>query len=146
MKSVLASVAAGVLFGIGLFVAGMADREKVIAFLDVTGSWDPSLAIVLVTGVAVHAIGRALVTRSRAKPLYAPAFPVPSHTRVDRHLVLGSAIFGIGWGLVGLCPGPAILASAGGVIEALLFLPAMLAGILLHAAWAARVRNSDEIV
>jgi uncharacterized protein len=126
----LVNVVAGVLFGIGLAISGMADPEKVLNFLDLTGTWDPSLAFVMVGAIAVTALGFALVTR-RSAPVLEARFELPAKSPVDIRLVTGAAVFGIGWGLGGYCPGPAIASLALGASGTLVFVPAMLAGIAL---------------
>lgn len=124
--------AVGLIFGTGLILSGMADPAKVLNFLDLAGTWDPSLAFVMAGAIAVAAPGYALVLR-RAAPLRAEGFNLPATSPVDARLIGGAAIFGLGWGLSGLCPGPAIvsipLASAG----ILPFVVAMLAGIVAAA-------------
>ena len=109
MRHALAALAAGLLFGLGLTVSQMANPAKVLGFLDLAGDWDPSLAFVLAGAVATAALGFRLVQRA-GRPLLAPAFRLPTATRIDRPLLLGAAIFGLGWGLVGFCPGPALAA------------------------------------
>nr|WP_304503103.1 MULTISPECIES: DUF6691 family protein [Myxococcaceae] len=116
----------------------MTDPARVRGFLDVTGAWDPSLAFVMGGALGTHALLRRLILRTRARPLLAPAFPDLSHTRVDARLLGGAAIFGVGWGLVGYCPGPAFTALATGAPVALLFVGAMLAGMLLFRLWERR--------
>lgn len=139
MKAWISAGAAGALFALGLFLGGMARPEKVLAFLDIAGTWDPSLVFVLVSAVAVHGVGRRLASL-RERPLFAPGFFRPDRTRVDAALVAGSVLFGVGWGLTGLCPGPALFAGAGGVTQALVFLPGMIAGVVLHdRVWTRRL-------
>lgn len=122
----------GLLFGLGLVLAGMADPAKVLAFLDLAaipaGTWDPSLAFVMVGAVGVTFLGYRLVLR-RPRPVLEPVFHLPRRTRIDRAVIPGPAIFGVGWGLVGLCPGPAFTALGTGRPEAALFVAAMLAGM-----------------
>ena len=102
---------AGVLFAIGLVLSGMTDPNKVQNFLDVTGSWDPSLAFVMIGGIATHVLFARWAMHAK-KPYFAEQFAWPSFRRVDARLVMGAAIFGVGWGLSGYCPGPAILSAA----------------------------------
>jgi len=118
---------AGLLFAIGLVVGGMTEPKNVIGFLDVTGNWNPSLAFVMAGAVSVHALTYRLVRRLRS-PLFAPRFLVPQRSDIDARLVIGGAIFGAGWGLGGYCPGPALVASGGFVLEALLFVATTLLG------------------
>ncbi|ANO52282.1 DUF6691 family protein [Woeseia oceani] len=130
MKTKLAALLAGALFGLGLAISQMINPEKVIAFLDVTGNWDPSLALVLAAAVIVSFIGFRLA-KIRVSPLLAPVFRAPTRTDLDRRLLSGAAIFGMGWGLAGYCPGPAIAALAIGSWEPVVFLLAMTAGSLV---------------
>lgn len=139
---VLAALAAGTVFGLGLGVAQMIDPLKVLAFLDVAGDWDPSLMAVLGAAVAVAAAGYAAL-RGSARPLFASAYGRPGTAGVDGPLLVGSAIFGIGWGLGGYCPGPAIASIGFGNPEALWFVPAMVLGAGV-ARWHARRRAAAE--
>jgi uncharacterized protein len=125
------ALASGALFGAGLLVSGMTRPDKVIGFLDVLGSWDPSLAFVMIGAIAVHFVAQRLMHR-RPAPLYAPKWSIPSRRDIDLRLIAGAAIFGAGWGIAGYCPGPAVtsLASGGGAI---VFVIAMLAGTYLGA-------------
>lgn len=133
MKTGLSALVAGLLFGLGLSVSQMINPEKVIAFLDVAGDWDPSLAFVLLAAVVVSLLGYRLANR-RNKPVFADRFRLPGNTRVDARLVGGAAIFGVGWGLAGYCPGPAVTALVLGTWEPVIFVVALLAGSL--AQWA----------
>lgn len=135
---VIGALAAGVLFGLGLILSGMADPAKVLNFLDIAGSWDPSLAFVMAGAIAVAAPGFWLVGK-RSAPIAAPRFYVrPADAPLDRPLLWGAAIFGIGWGLVGFCPGPAIVSLPLGAPGTLAFVAAMVAGIALCAVLRAR--------
>jgi hypothetical protein len=138
----LAGLGCGLLFGLGLIVSGMANPAKVLAFLDVgaigTGGWDPSLAFVMGGAVAVSALGVRLAARRRA-PLLAPRFDWPEATRADAALVAGAAVFGLGWGLGGFCPGPALASLALGAPDTLAFLATMTAGLFLGRALKARM-------
>src|SRR5262245_27388916 len=107
-KSAFAAFASGALFGVGLLVSGMTDPAKVTGFLDLFGAWDPSLALVMVGAVGVHVVLRRLVTRRRA-PLFDASFHDPTARTIDAPLVAGAAIFGLGWGIAGYCPGPSIV-------------------------------------
>lgn len=127
----LATLASGVIFGIGLSLSGMLDPARVRAFLDITRDWNPSLAFVLGGAVAVSALG-VLMTRRMQRPLLDDAFHLPANRVIDRRLIIGSAIFGVGWGLVGLCPGPALASLSLGLPATALFVVAMLAGMVLH--------------
>ena len=129
-----ASFAAGLLFGLGLAISGMTDPEKVLGFLDVTGDWDPSLLFVLGGAVGMTLISFRFILR-RPTPLLAAEFQLPTATAIDVPLVAGAVLFGVGWGLSGYCPGPAIaLLAAPGNREVLFFLPALLAGQVLFLA------------
>lgn len=129
MKNVIPFVA-GVVFAIGLCLSGMTNPEKVQNFLDVTGSWDPSLAFVMAGAIGVH-VGFAQWARRAKTPYFSDSFAWPSFTRVDARLVIGAAIFGIGWGLSGYCPGPAILSIAHPSRALFAFLLAMAAATIL---------------
>ncbi|HNR77579.1 MAG TPA: hypothetical protein PKM48_10650 [Parvularculaceae bacterium] len=128
--SVLSALLVGVLFGLGLTISEMINPAKIIAFLDVAGSWDPSLLVVMASALAVSFVGYRIVLARRA-PLFGAAFQLPTKTTIDRPLIVGSALFGVGWGLAGLCPGPAISAAALGKGEIYVFLIALIAGMLL---------------
>lgn len=134
MRYLAASVGVGLLFGIGLVVSQMINPAKVLGFLDVAGHWDPSLALVMAGAVAISSIGYA-VARRRGRPALNRQLKVPTRRDIDFRLVAGAAIFGVGWGLIGLCPGPALTALAYGKWEVVLFVVAMAAGVLLHAGF-----------
>ena len=123
----LVALAAGTLFGLGLTISGMIDPARVLAFLDVAGEWNPSLAFVLAAAVAVAAIG--FRCSFRRAPLCAPAYQPPAQTRIDARLVSGAILFGLGWGLVGYCPGPALAGLGLGVPQTWRFVVAMLLGM-----------------
>lgn len=125
----LINLALGVVFGIGLVLSGMVNPAKVQNFLDVAGTWDPSLAFVMIGAIAVTAAGYAIVLRL-GQPLLEPVFQIPKKTDIDAKLVVGSGLFGIGWGLGGLCPGPALTSLLLGATGTLVFVPAMLAGVV----------------
>lgn len=122
----------GLVFGLGLILSGMADPAKVLNFLDIAGRWDPSLAFVMGGATVTTFIGYRLVWR-RDTPALDPAFDIPSNRRIDRKLVTGAALFGIGWGVGGFCPGPAWTALPLLAPGTVVFLPAMLAGLWLGA-------------
>ena len=130
MQTLLA-LAAGLVFGVGLIVSGMADPAKVLGFLDLAGRWDPSLAFVMVGAIVVGAIGYA-VARNRTVSVLGGAMHLPAERRIDRRLVLGSLAFGTGWGLAGFCPGPAVVSLGAGQDKAVVFVIAMLAGMALY--------------
>ena len=137
MKAVLAALLCGALFGVGLALARMTDPLVVIGFLDVFGDFDPTLAFVLVGATMTTAVAFHFVLR-RARPIVAAKFELPATRTIDLPLILGAAIFGVGWGLAGYCPGPALVGAGAGVSTALLFLPAMIAGGIVHRLVAAR--------
>lgn len=135
----VAAFGAGALFAVGLLFAGMTRPERVIAFLDVGGAWDPTLAFVMAGAIAVHVVGLRLVQR-RAAPLYDTTFHLPTRKDLDARLLLGAGLFGVGWGLAGYCPGPALVSLGGGGTTALVFVGAATAGMLLqHLSPAAPV-------
>ena len=131
MKKNLTSFIAGGLFGMGLAVSQMINPEKVIGFLDVFGNWDPSLALVLLAAVVVSSIGFRFVLK-QPQSLLGEALHLPMRRDIDRPLILGAAIFGIGWGLAGYCPGPALAATTIGHWEPFVFIAAMLCGSMAH--------------
>ncbi len=130
--AILAQFVIGLLFGAGLVVAGMSNPAKVLNFLDVgaipAGTWDASLAFVMAGAIAVGFVGYRLVLR-RARPVFAESFHLPPTTGIDGRILLGPALFGVGWGLVGLCPGPALTALTTGGQAAWIFVAAMFAGM-----------------
>ena len=135
----LASLLAGLVFGLGLIVSGMADPAKVLGFLDLAGAWDPSLAFVMGGAVGVGLVAFFVARRRRVSLLGAP-MQLPAARGIDRRLVGGSLLFGIGWGVAGFCPGPALVALGMGSVKALLFVAAMLVGMGLFELfeWHAR--------
>jgi uncharacterized membrane protein YedE/YeeE len=137
--SILVQFAIGLVFGLGLVIAGMSNPAKVLNFLDLaaipTGGWDPSLAFVMAGAIAVTFIGFKLVLR-RPQPIFGGKFHLPSASEIDARIVAGPAIFGVGWGLAGFCPGPAFTALTTGGGAAVMFVGAMLAG-MAGARWLA---------
>ncbi|WP_293370187.1 DUF6691 family protein [Nevskia sp.] len=131
MKTALVSLIAGLLFGAGLALGGMTDPGKVIAFLDVAGQWDPSLGFVMGSALLITFPVFAWVRRV-GKPLLAERFQLPTKKDLDLQLLIGAALFGIGWGIAGLCPGPAIANLAAGSPQILLFVAAMVGGMWLR--------------
>ncbi len=131
----LASLACGFMFGLGLLISGMLQPAKVLGFLDILGAWDPSLAVVMAAALVVSGIGFTVAKRL-LRPLLAPRSSWPDRTDIDSPLVIGSVLFGTGWGLVGLCPGPALenLATLSPAVIA--FVAAMGIGIVLHHVWS----------
>ena len=124
----LMSLIAGLVFGIGLIVSGMASPAKVLGFLDLAGYWDPSLAFVMAGAIAVGVVAFA-VARKRTTSFLGLPMRLPTAGRVDRRLVVGSLLFGIGWGIAGFCPGPALVALGMGQAKAVIFIAAMLVGM-----------------
>jgi uncharacterized protein len=135
----------GLLFGLGLIVSGMTDPGKVVGFLDLGGPWDPSLAFVMggAIGVAFFAFAFA---RRRASAFLGGAMHLPAKAVIDRRLVVGSLVFGVGWGLAGFCPGPAIVAAGAGHAQAVLFVLGMLAGMAIFEFAARPAARRDEPV
>ncbi|MFG1426920.1 DUF6691 family protein [Roseixanthobacter glucoisosaccharinicivorans] len=131
MLRILTSLAAGLLFGLGLAISGLLNPAKVKAFLDITGAWDPSLIFVLGAGVVVAFIGYRIAFAIN-KPLLDSQLHLPTKTRIDSPLIIGSAIFGVGWGLAGFCPGPAIASLSLGLLPAVIFAVAMFIGMVTH--------------
>lgn len=143
----LSALAAGALFTVGLAVGGMTVPAKVQGFLDVTGRWDPSLLFVMAGAIAVYAVAHRLLVR-RGKPLFDTKFHLPSRRDLDVRLLAGAAVFGVGWGLAGCCPGPGLASLATG-LTAVVFVATMAAGMLLHrkldeGLQAARARSATE--
>ena len=134
---VIAPLFCGLVFGLGLLISGMVQPAKVLAFLDIFGDWDPSLAVVMIAALAVSVPGFAWARR-RERPLLATQCVWPAKTGIDRPLAIGSALFGIGWGLVGLCPGPALENLATLSPRVIAFVVAMGAGMALHDLWQNR--------
>ena len=127
----VAALASGALFGTGLAMSGMTDARRVLGFLDVFGDFDPTLLFVLGGAVTTTAILFRFVLR-RGSPVLATTFHLSNLRRIDHRLLAGAAIFGVGWGIAGYCPGPALAGLGVGSYEALWFVPAMIAGMLLH--------------
>jgi hypothetical protein len=133
-KQSIASLSLGALFGLGLWISGMTEPKKVQDFLDFGGRWDASLVLVLGGAVLVTLVTFPLILR-RSQPVIGHKFHLPTAKAVDRKLVVGSALFGVGWGLGGFCPGPALVALGTGSYSALLFVVAMLLGMTLHRTY-----------
>ena len=140
MKNRLSEFLVGLLFGLGLILSGMTDPGKVLGFLDLAGLWDPSLAFVMGGAIAVGALAFA-VAKKRTRSFLGGVMHAPTARDIDKRLVLGSLLFGVGWGLAGFCPGPAIVSAAAGQPKAMVFIAAMLAGMWLFEMlerWAQR--------
>ncbi len=128
MSKEISALAAGILFGLGLAVSHMVDPAKVLGFLDIAGAWDPSLAFVM-AGALVVTFAAFRIASGRPAPFLAKSFPPPARKEIDARLVGGAAIFGVGWGLVGFCPGPAVSSLAFGLPQSLIFVGAMVIGM-----------------
>jgi uncharacterized membrane protein YedE/YeeE len=139
-RSYVVALLSGLLFAIGLGLAGMTNPHKVLNFLDLFGAWDPSLALVMGGAILVYApVYRRL--KGKASPKFGERFHWPSKQDVDAKLVIGSILFGIGWGIAGFCPGPAIVAVTGGGASVLAFFAAMVLGMLAHGFVARRLER-----
>jgi uncharacterized membrane protein YedE/YeeE len=149
MGRLLSVLAAGLLFGLGLAISGMTHASKVLGFLDVSGDWDPSLLLVLGGAVGVTVVAYRFILRM-PEPVFEPVFRLPRVKDIDGPLVVGAAIFGIGWGISGYCPGPAIASLAAPNWETWVFIPAVLLGAFLHRLTTlspedtARTRATEE--
>ena len=130
----LVALISGIIMGLGLCISQMANPAKVIAFLDVFGNWDPSLALVMAGALFVSTIAFRFILK-RQKPVCGGQFSLPDKKEVDIQLMAGSALFGVGWGLAGFCPGPAFASLAYGVYESFIFVGSMLLGMVLHRIW-----------
>lgn len=137
MQNVIALLC-GVIFGLGLLVSGMANPEKVLGFLDIAGQWDPSLAFVMVGAIAMAVIPFAVAKR-RTQSLIGLPMQLPTSRAIDRRLVAGSVLFGIGWGIAGICPGPALVLLGSGYLPGAIFVAAMLCGMMVFE-WLERQR------
>ena len=134
---IFTSLLAGLVFGLGLIVSGMANPAKVLGFLDLTGAWDPSLALVMAGAIAVSFFA-FLFARNRTRSLIGADMRLPGARQIDRRLVVGSTLFGIGWGVAGFCPGPGLVALGMGEVKALVFVAAMLVGMVVFELFEKR--------
>lgn len=140
----ITALVAGLIFGLGLILSGMANPAKVLAFLDISGAWDPTLVFVMLGAVAVGFIGFT-VAGKRSRSYLGFPIQLPTSKGIDRRLVLGSLAFGIGWGMAGICPGPALVLLGSGSIKGIVFLAAMLLGMgIFEALERRRANNSSE--
>ena len=139
----LAEFAAGFVFGLGLVVSGMVDPAKVLSFLDLAGAWDPSLAFVMAAAVAVTFVGYRIAL-VQPRPVLAPQFSAPLPRRIDARTLVGAAVFGVGWGLAGYCPGPALVSLATGSSAVLAFVVAMAAGMAIERLATPRARGETS--
>lgn len=137
LKENLIVLVSGILFGFGLGLSQMMDRDRVLGFLDIVGVWDPTLIFVLGGAVGVTAIAFRFVLRLQ-HPLFSHRFYLPTRQDIDANLIIGAAIFGIGWGIAGYCPGPAITAVILGILNPVLFIIAMIAGSLAYKFYGSR--------
>ncbi|MBK6530125.1 MAG: YeeE/YedE family protein [Deltaproteobacteria bacterium] len=135
MKRNAAAFGAGALFAVGLALSGMTRPAKVVGFLDLAGDWDASLAFVMMGAIAVHFVAYRVVLR-RPAPLFDVRFHLPTRKDIDLRLVLGAALFGVGWGLGGYCPGPGLVSAAAGSLGAIVFVVGLTAGMLIEQAVA----------
>lgn len=138
MRHIFAALIVGLLFGAGLVVSDMVNPARVLAFLDVFGAWDPTLAYVMGAALVPSALGY-LASRRMGRPIFHTAFHIPDNKVIDRRLVVGEALFGTGWGLVGYCPGPALAGLAFGTWETIVFVGAMVAGMWLHGVFDPKI-------
>ncbi|WP_144776757.1 YeeE/YedE family protein [Marinobacter maritimus] len=148
MKSAVAALFAGLLFGFGLIVSGMANPEKVLGFLDIAGLWDPSLAFVMGGAVIVGLLAFA-IARKRTLSFLGFDMKVPGHSHINKRLIVGGLLFGIGWGIAGICPGPGLVALGAGEVKATVFVASMVAGmgifeLVEHKRAAFRSDDSGE--
>lgn len=142
MKYSFASLFAGLIFGMGLIVSGMANPEKVLGFLDIAGLWDPSLAFVMGGAIIVGLVAFA-VARKRTLTFLGFNMRLPTNSRIDKRVVIGSMMFGIGWGIAGFCPGPGLVALGAGEIKGAVFVASMVAGMGLFELFE-RFRASSD--
>jgi uncharacterized membrane protein YedE/YeeE len=140
----LASFLCGLIFGSGLMISGMTQPAKVLGFLDIFGRWDPTLAFVMAGALSISSVGYTLARRQRRPVIEAQHF-WPNRTDIDRPLVVGSVLFGIGWGLAGLCPGPALENLASPSLRVIVFVMAMIGGMSLLDLWQRRVPSTIAI-
>lgn len=129
LNKLFSALVIGAIFGSGIAISGMGNPAKVLNFFDVAGTWDPSLIFVMASALAVTMVGYQIIFRARSAPVSAPRFDLPTNRMIDMPLVAGSAVFGIGWGMTGFCPGGAIPMLGLGNAEAPIFIVSMLAGI-----------------
>ncbi len=137
IRSLVSTFFAGLLFGLGLLLSGMTNPVKVLGFLDLAGAWDPSLVLVMAGAISVAVIPFAIARHRQASWLGEP-MRLPTTSQIDRRLVVGSLLFGVGWGMAGLCPGPAVVNAVVGHADAMMFVVAMLAGMGAHTWWQTR--------
>lgn len=138
MKQVLALLS-GCLFALGLLISGMSNPQKVLDFLDIFGQWDASLLFVMIGAIGVAFVPfQRMAARANPKSVFGDTIQFPSNRQIDKNLIVGSALFGMGWGIAGMCPGPALTLIGLGNTEALYFVIAMLVGMYSHKLWQSR--------
>ena len=142
VRNLLTAFTAGVVFAIGLGLSGMTNPEKVVHFLDVTGDWDPSLGLVMAGAIATH-LGAAQWALRARKPIWSGAFSFPRAGRIDAQLVAGAALFGIGWGMTGYCPGPALVDLMAPSTSLVVFVAAMVVGMVAFRLCTASLKRAD---
>lgn len=135
----LVGLLCGVLFGIGLTVSQMVDPNKVLNFLNMFGQWDPSLALVMVGGISVFCVGFHFISKKSSRPVLEQQYDLPDNNIIDKPLIVGAVLFGLGWGLTGICPGPALANISGGEPKILVFIVMMLTGMQL-STWFNKAR------
>lgn len=145
LVSSLIALFSGVLFGMGMMVSGMVDPVNVLGFLDLAGEWDPSLAFVMGGALLVFAPAYLLIIRKRPQPVCEQMFHQSKKKDIDSRLIAGSVLFGLGWGIAGICPGPALTSLSGGSFEMLVFVVSMILGIVLSTIWASKREKVVEI-
>ncbi|MBV1840968.1 MULTISPECIES: YeeE/YedE family protein [Photobacterium] len=145
LVSSLIALFSGVLFGMGMMVSGMVDPVNVLGFLDLAGEWDPSLAFVMGGALLVFAPAYLLIIRKRPQPVCEQTFHLSKKKDIDSRLIAGSVLFGLGWGIAGICPGPALTSLSGGSFEMLVFVVSMILGIVLSTIWASKREKVVEI-
>lgn len=127
---IIIALISGILFGLGLVIAGMGNPAKILAFLDITGNWDPSLFVTMAVAMVISAVAYAMAKKRKVSVLNCP-LQIPSNQQIDKKLVTGSILFGVGWGLAGICPGPALLLTGMGITQGMIFTLAMIAGMAI---------------
>ncbi|PPR78407.1 MAG: hypothetical protein CFH01_01013 [Alphaproteobacteria bacterium MarineAlpha2_Bin1] len=132
IKQYIISLLCGIVFGLGLAISEMVNPIKVKSFLDITGNWDPSLILVMISSITFTFISLNLFIKRLKKPIFSPKFYLPLNSKVDLKLIFGSTLFGIGWGLVGFCPGPSLAALSDGNLNTIYFVLSMIFGILAY--------------
>lgn len=137
---VITALISGILFGLGLLAAGMGNPQKILAFLDITGNWDPSLLITMAVAMAVSMVAFA-VAKKRKKTVCGTPLELPVNSKIDKRLLTGAVLFGIGWGLAGICPGPGIVLSGMLSIKGLVFTASMIAGMVIFALYSSQQRG-----